>query len=382
MPAKKKTEKAKPDLFLPSPGEIVAHLDQYIIGQAEAKQILASACYCHAHNCATLASLDDPVWPDDNVLMAGPTGSGKSEMIRVICDFLRLPYYQVDCTSLSPTGYKGLNVENVIDNLESHFVSDGLSPVACIVVWDELDKLLDDGTDAAEYRRMLQTDLLRILEAAKKCDELNTSRILHLACGAFVGLDDIRHPKQSPTIGFGEHGSLSDVTQKTVDKEVKAEHFVEYGLIPELVGRFGRFTSLRPLSLDDMVSIMTDSKISFLGRKAAQYERHGTQLVFTEGAVIELARLAMNHPSGARGLRQLVNKALAPWDFLLADLKGHGIHEIHYDACAVHDGSKARLITGERSRAMRTPAITQIPEKAPKTYDDVEEDDDDDICIF
>lgn len=332
-----------PPHSIPSPAEIVAHLDQYIIGQDDAKRTLACACYCHLHSCAIAESYGESVWTDNHTMIAGPSGTGKSELIRTLCAYLKLPNYQIDCTMLTPAGYKGRGMEVVIDDLEQTMVQDDDSTPPFIVSWDEIDKLWDDGSDAGRYRRMTQADTLKLIEGGKVSENLNTSRILHIACGAFVGMDKIRFPADPPQIGFSPARSAN---KTNVTSNIEAQHFIKFGLITELVGRFSRFAAMNPLLRSDMASIMVNSKISFLRRKVEQFRRHGTKLIFTDDAVDELAGMALSHPSGARGLRQLITQALAPWDFQLAELLNGGIREIHYDRQAIHDGTKARLIVG------------------------------------
>ncbi len=333
-----------PHHSIPSPAEIVAHLDQFIIGQDAAKRTLASACYCHLHSCAMTQSFGEYVWPDNHTLIAGGSGTGKSEMIRILCAYLRIPIYQIDCTMLTPAGYKGRGMEVVIDDLEQTMVKDDDSTPPFIVTWDEIDKLWDDGSEAGRYRRMTQADALKLIEGGKVSENLNTSRILHIAFGAFVGMDKIRSPADPPQIGFDTNEFRRVSTSSLHTEQIEARHFIEFGLIPEFVGRFSRFTATNPLNKTDMMHIMLTSKISFLQRKIEQFQRHGTTLVFSIDAIEELAGMALSHPSGARGLRQIITQTLAPWDFQLTELLTGGVREIHYDREAIHDGSKARLI--------------------------------------
>jgi ATP-dependent Clp protease ATP-binding subunit ClpX len=364
-------KKEKPPDKIPSPAEIVAHLDQFIIGQEETKRTLASACYCHLHACEVAESNGEVAWPDNHTLIAGPSGSGKSEMIKVLCAYLKIPYYQIDCTNLTPNGYRGRNIESVISDMEQKLVKDDDSTPACLVIWDEIDKLVDDGSEAGRYHRMTQADCLKLIESGKVSDNLNTTKILHVACGAFVGMDKICFPLATPIIGFNPSPiPISDSARTT---KIEAQHFIKFGLIPEFVGRFSRFSAMSQLLKSDMVKIMTESKISFLRRKIEQFERHGTKLIFSDEAIDELANIAITHPSGARGLRQLISQALAPWDYLLADLGSKGIREIHYDQRSIYDASRARIVISAPFQVL--PVVNENAES-------FDEEESDDICIF
>ncbi len=352
---------------IPTPAEIVAHLDQYIIGQDDAKRTLACACYCHLHSCAIAESHGESVWTDNHTMIAGPSGTGKSEMIRILCAYLKIPNYQIDCTMLTPAGYKGRGMEVVIDDLEQTMVQDDDSTPPFIVTWDEIDKLWDDGSDAGRYRRMTQADTLKLIEGGKVSENLNTSRILHIACGAFVGMDQIRFPEDPPQIGFNSAISVSNANDTD---HIKAEHFIKAGLIPEFVGRFSRFTATNQLNRTDMMHIILTSKISFFRRKIEQFERHGTKLVFSDDAIDELAGMALSHPSGARGLRQIITQALAPWDFRLAELVASGVHGIYYDRQSVHDGTLARVVMDSSQPSPVFPVQKRVT-KEPTASDQV-----------
>ncbi|MEI7912864.1 MAG: AAA family ATPase [Verrucomicrobiota bacterium] len=347
---------------IPTPAEIVAHLDQYIIGQDDAKRTLACACYCHLHSCAIAESHGESVWTDNHTMIAGPSGTGKSEMIRILCAYLKIPNYQIDCTMLTPAGYKGRGMEVVIDDLEQTMVQDDDSTPPFIVTWDEIDKLWDDGSDAGRYRRMTQADTLKLIEGGKVSENLNTSRILHIACGAFAGMDKIRFPADPPEIGFNPKQFRCVSTSSLHTEQIEVRHFIEFGLIPELVGRFSRFAVTNPLNKTDIMHIMLTSEISFLRRKIEQFQRHGAKLVFSDDAIDELAGMALSHPSGVRGLRQLITQALAPWDFRLAELVTGGVHEIHYDRQAIHDGAKAHVLMGSSPPSPVLPHLTKSQE--------------------
>jgi len=361
--------------LIPSPSQIVDHLDQFIIGQDHAKRTLASACYCHAFACATTTAQSATIWPDNNVLISGPSGSGKSELVRTLTKFLRIPCHMVDCSQLTPSGYKGQNIQGIIDDMESQLVGEHIAPSACILVWDEIDKLRSTASDAGEYKRMTQTDMLRLIEGAKTSGSLNSSRILHIGMGAFDGIEDLVRPT-CRTIGFSEN-VCNDGDWPAKNEKVLPEHYISYGLIPELVGRFARFSTMSPLTVENMSDIILKSKISYLRRKVSQYEKHGAKLVFSDAAVADLAQRSLGHPSGARGLKQILTEALEPWDFQLADMRSKGISEIHYDKDAIIDGTKARVVMGNPQAPLQVgmPDFVSTPRMK-------EEDDHEDLFVF
>ena len=199
---------------LPSPEEMVAHLDRHIIGHGPAKKMLAVACYDHLMQCAAAELMGGKVWPDNHSVIAGPSGCGKSAMIEVLGDYLGVPVLQIDCTNLTPHGYKGRNLSQIFDDLVGRLV-DGEQTRPALLVWEEIDKLASCGDEAGKYREMSQADALRFLDGAMCGDEgrLDASRILSLGCGVFAGLDRIRDPDSISRIGFqtaaGGHGNLT-----------------------------------------------------------------------------------------------------------------------------------------------------------------------------
>jgi ATP-dependent Clp protease ATP-binding subunit ClpX len=344
-----KREDSKSSHGIPKPNEIYAHLNQCIIGQDHAKHALACASYNHLFSCAHPDLETGKSWPDNHTLIAGPSGTGKSEMIRILCNFLGIPWYLVDCTNLSPSGYRGKNIENLINELEGHFASDDVLRDPCVVVWDEVDKLWDDKSEAGRYRRMVQTDCLKILEGAPVFDDIDASKILHIACGAFVGLDKLRFPVPPAQIGFHSTTGQAKPPKGTKNNQIKPEHFIQYGMIPEFIGRFSRFAVMHPLNKSELQTILTESKISFLRRKVDEYAMHGISLVFAPGAINRLADMAMAHPSGVRGMRQIITEVLEPWDYRLPNLASDGVAEIHFDEIAICHPTLAELIEGNNT---------------------------------
>jgi ATP-dependent Clp protease ATP-binding subunit ClpX len=337
--------------MLPSPEQIVTHLDRHVIGHEAAKRMLATACYDHLMQCAATDLMGGRVWLDNNCIIAGPSGCGKSALIQVLGDFLCVPVLQIDCTILTPNGYKGRNLSQIIDDLEKWLVQGG-STMPALVVWEEVDKLQSCGDDAGRYREMIQADTLRFLDGTMCGEEgtLDASRILSIGCGAFSGLDQIRSPDSIARIGF----PTATVVGETEDHNrpgdpLEPEHLVQFGLITEFVGRFSRFELLDAIDRSVMRRIITDSESSVLGRKMAQFGLHGVRLVFDGGAIDAVADMAIAHPTGARGLRMILGRVLGDWEFQLPGLAESGVTEICFDGRAVR-GDGPPVITRATDR--------------------------------
>jgi ATP-dependent Clp protease ATP-binding subunit ClpX len=323
--------------LLPSPERIVGHLDRHVIGHDAAKRMLATACYEHLMQCATSDLSGGKVWPDNHCVIAGPSGSGKSLMISALGDFLGIPVFEIDCSNLSPNGYKGRNLSQIINDFESALVKDGKTKPA-LVVWEEIDKLRSQGDEAGRYHEMTQADALRYLDGALCGEEatLDASRILNIGCGAFAGLDRITNPDSIPRIGFPTTTEIHPIKIKrhTV-KSLQPDHLVRFGLMTEFVGRFSRFAMLDPMDRGVMRRIIADSESSVLKRKMASFALHGVRLRFDDGAMDTVAEMVMAHPTGARGLRLILGRVLSECEFCLPELAENGVTEIVFDQAAV-----------------------------------------------
>lgn len=336
---------------LPSPEEMVAHMDRHIIGHGAAKKMLAVACYDHLMQCAAAELMGGKVWPDNHSVIAGPSGCGKSAMIENLGDFLGVPVLQIDCTNLTPSGYKGRNLSQILDDLEERLV-DGEETRPALVVWEEIDKLASCGGEAGRYREMTQADALRFLDGTM-CGEgksLDSSRILSLGCGVFAGLDQIRDPDSIARIGFPiVAGGRGNSTSRRQAEPLQPEHLEQFGLMTEFVGRFSRFALLDAIDRGVMRRIITDSESSVLTRKVTQFRLHGVRLVFDDSAIDAVAEMALVHSTGARGLRMILGRVLWEWEFQLPCLSESGVTEICFDGRAVR-GEGAPVIQRKAER--------------------------------
>ncbi len=335
---------AKTQSMLPSPAEIVAHLDRFVIGHDVAKKMLSVACYNHFLQVAAadLAGGSERVHTDNHTIIAGPSGCGKSAMIEAL-GFLGIPVLQIDCANLSPHGYKGRDLSQYYDFFAEK-LSDEDSTRPAIVVWEEIDKLCGYGGSAGvdhaagQYRAMVQAEALRFLDGAICGSEgnLDASKILSIGCGAFSGLDEIRSPDCKSEIGFGKIDRSRSVAGRIESLPVLLpEHLVQYGLLPEFVGRFSRVAALAPLDAISMRKVLVDAESSVLRRKIIFFGLHGVRLSYTQDAIDELVSMAMTHPTGVRSLRLVLDRVLGEAEYRLPDSAAQGVIEISLDRQAV-----------------------------------------------
>lgn len=317
---------------LPKPKEIKEILDQYVIDQDEAKKILSVAVYNHYKRIYSNKNIskNDVELEKSNILLAGPSGSGKTLLAQTLARLLKVPFAIVDATSLTEAGYVGEDVENILLRLIQNADGDIKKAEIGIIYIDEIDKISRKGDNPSITRDVsgegVQQALLKIIEGTianvppqggrkhphQEFISINTNNILFIVGGAFIGLDKVVQSRLgNKSLGFGAKiQSNKDIQSIDVSKNLTPEDFIKFGLIPEFVGRIPIIAHLHDLNKDALVRILTEPKNSLVKQYQKMFSFEGIELEFEKDAIDEIANIALDRKTGARGLRSVIEQLM------------------------------------------------------------------------